>query len=287
VPPKRGARAECVEDDGLGVKPAPPHSVKRWRKKYLEMVRAADAVTVTTPYLAKIYRGVGAKQVFVCQNAIDPARWPALVPRTDGFAVGFAGGPGNEKDLELIRPALEWASGEADVEAVIFGGFLDDAEWDVPFGFRRPSSIPREWQRFPWRLIPFTPSYGRYRITLSGLLDVELMPLADTPYNRGRSDLKICEYAMAGALPIVSDAQNYDAWRDTPVLFARDAGEFLEHVRWACAHPDEVRERAAAVRTAVLERRTIEQTAPLWRAAVTGSDTALAGPLDGETRRAC
>jgi hypothetical protein len=41
------------------------------------------------------------------------------------------------------------------------------------------------------------------------------------------------------------------------------------------------------VRTAVLERRTIEQTAPLWRAAVTGSDTALAGPLDGETRRAC
>ena len=46
--------------------------------------------------------------------------------------------------------------------------------------------------------------------------------------------------------------------------FARDAGEFLEHVKWACAHREEARARAAAVRQVVLKRHTIDVTDEQW-----------------------
>lgn len=253
---------------------APPHTAKRWRRKYLELVRAADAVTVTSPQLAAVYRQQGARRVLVIPNAIDPAQWPdPPVRKTGAFTVGVACGPGHDRDLQLIRPALEWASRQDGVEVVVFGGWLDRelCGLPLPFAFRyQPGRTPwpAEWRRFRWRHLPFTTSYAEYRATLSGLFDVGLMPLTDTAYNRCRSDLRVCEYAMAGALPVVSDAANYAEWKSTTVLFAQDAGGFREQVEWAVTHQDEARERAAAVRAAVLERRTIEQTAPLWRAAV-------------------
>ncbi|SRR6266851_8326508 len=226
-----------------------------WQSKYASMIRAADAVTVASPALADVYCDSGAKEVFVVSNSIDPTQWESTIPiRPDVFAIGYAGGPGHEDSLELIRPALQWASAQdvqEDLHVVLYGIGRAPAGWN-----------------FPYALAPYTPSYAEYRGTLTEQFDVGLMPLTDTPYNRGRSDLKLMEYAMAGALPIVQDMPNYAEWRDTPVLFARDADEFTEHVQWAATHRDEVRERADAVREIVLRTRTISHTIERWRAAV-------------------
>jgi hypothetical protein len=236
-------------------RPLTGRDLDAWRADYRDMVAAAAAVTVPTQALADVYREAGAREVYVIANAVDPAQLHEPARWFESFGVGYAGGSGHEDSLELIRRALEWAAGEPDVESVIFGANEDEA-------------LTRGGD---WRFcdhLSWTASYADYQYQLSGLFDVGLMPLAEGEYNRGRSDLKVCEYAMAGALPIVQDCENYAAWRDTPVLFARDADEFLEHVQWAVAHRGEVRERAMAAREYVLRERTIERTLPLWREAL-------------------
>lgn len=252
-----------------------PDETVEWRGKYVEMVRAADAVTVATPYLADRYRAAGARQVFICPNAIDPDQWVADPWRPgdenplrspDRFTVGYAGGPGHEDDLGLVKNALRWVSYQQDAEAVIFGAFNRHL---TPDGRGLETKIPAGWGGCPWRYVDFTPRYDVYRYKLTGLLDVGLMPLyPGSDRNRGRSDLKICELAMAGALPIVSDVPNYQSWKDTPVLFARGPGDFRTHVEWAAANRDEVRERAMAVREIVLRDRAMPDAVEPWRVAV-------------------
>jgi hypothetical protein len=241
----------------------PRKESERWLAEYREMLRAADAVTVPTAALVDVYHEAGARHVFVVPNAIDPAHWAEPAKQRSVFTVGYAGGPGHDDCLELIRPALKWASGQPGVEAVLFGA--DNACRSI--AGVSIVTVPPEWE-FPCRRLEWTPSYDKYRSRLTGLLDVGLMPLTDGAYNRGRSDLKILEYAMSGALPIVQDCDNYAAWRGSPVLFARGADEFTAQVQWAVGHPAEVRERAAALRELVLRTRTIDQTIPMWRAAL-------------------
>jgi hypothetical protein len=251
------------EADSVNVVRASRPVSQQWVAAYKEMVRAADAVTVSTPYLADRYRAAGARKVFVCPNAIDPEQWIESPWREDDtFTVGFAGGPGHDDDLALIKSSLMWASAQESTEAVIFGGFYSGGN-ELPQAHR-----PSGWRGFAWRHVPFTPRYEVYRYHLTGLLDVGLVPLTWAAHNRGRSDLKIAELAMAGTLPIVSDVPNYASWKDTPVLFARDAGDFRRKVEWAVSHRDEVRERAIALRGVVLRERAAPAALEPWQMAL-------------------
>lgn len=71
---------------------------------------------------------------------------------------------------------------------------------------------------------------------------------------------------MAGALPIVSEAEPYRPWFGrVPVAASPD--DFVELVQWAYEHRAEVREQAATARAYVLSERTIEESVGRWREA--------------------
>jgi hypothetical protein len=145
---------------------------------------------------------------------------------------------------------------------------------------RRVAARGASW-RFPYEHVPWTNDVGAYQASI-GRLDVGLCPIIPNAFANLRADQKLMEYAMAGALPIVSDGPVYEAWRDTPVLFARDSDEFLAHVHWAATHRDEVYERAMAVRELVLRDRSMPAAVEPWRVAVVEA-VVEAGGVEGRT----
>jgi hypothetical protein len=256
-------------------------------------------VIVSCEALAELYEPINA-HVYVARNAIDPADWPEPTkPRRDVFRVGFAGSSSHASDLHLVVDALRWASEREGLEAVVVGFDPGDVAPEKDLLAVRRIIERRERSRdaatrqrllreaseyvdrhrarwsFPLTLVPWTNKLARYRRNLGGL-DIALCPVDETAssFARWRSDVKVLELAMSGALPIISDARCYAEWREVlPV--ARDAAEFLDLVQWAASHPAEVRARRAALREHVLATRTIETEVEAWRAAIEGAPQAL------------
>lgn len=227
----------------------------RWSPS-LEMARAcaqeADAVIVSTPFLGLVYRRWNPN-VFVCRNSVEPADWPELQPRTDGeFRVVFAASP-NPRDTRRIRPAMEWVASRKDGEAVVIGQKVD---WKGVRSVDWVTSLPvlRE------VLVKLAP-------------DVGLRPLELTRFAAGKSDLKVLEYAMCGALSIVTPGRPYADWQGI-VGFAHTADEFLSEVKLAYQDRQLTRGLADVARNVVLTSRTIEVEAQSWASALRSSSAA-------------
>lgn len=234
------------------VKDTPPgrYSVEQHRAT----VEQADGVIVTTERLAKIYRPLNPN-VFVCPNQVDPADWPALEKPDDGiFRIGWFASASHGMDLDLVERAFTWAARQPDVEVNLIG-----------IG-RHPSGKPM-YNSFPYKHFSWSNDLGVYKRFLLNL-DVGVAPVVGNPWALCRSDVKALEYAMAGAMPIVSDREPY-AHCEMPGMFrCHDAKSFLLAVQWAVANKDEVRALALEARDYVLAERTVEANIHRWAEAV-------------------
>jgi len=148
--------------------------------------RAAHGVQTSTHLLAAKLRQWNP-EVAVFPNGI--ADLPAFAPRpAGGEVVLFFGALNRMKDWPPIMPALNRVLAEASrpvrVEVVGDQGFFD--------------ALETERKRF-------TPvcGYPDYRARLQSA-DIALMPLADSPFRRMKSDLKFIEAAAAGAVTLAS-----------------------------------------------------------------------------------
>jgi glycosyltransferase involved in cell wall biosynthesis len=247
-----------VDDDYIS--PAFDKTIRSWglntvadqwspeeRAGHRQLVREADAVICATPYLADRYAELN-ENVHVCLNTVDPADW-APPPRRDPttpLRIGWAAGKQHWPDAELIEPALRWASKQRGVEVVVIG-----VEPDFDFDYVH---------------VPFTPTLQTYRDWL-GVLDIGLAPVKGGAMNDAKSDLKMLEYTMAGALTIASCRPAYVSTirhGETGVL-AKSPREFLHYVQEAVRDEDT---RLALVRNAaryVASCRLASQNADAYR----------------------
>lgn len=229
---------------GARIQDEHPHSNQghRW------IVEHADGVIVTTPVLADAY-GQHNRNVHICRNSIDPDDWPELVKPDDGvFRIGWYASLSHDRDAPLVRRALSWASRQPNVEVVTVG--LDPAGWDFAH------------VNVPWE------HHVVLRASLMRL-DVGVAPIVRSSMSSARSDLKVLEYLMAGALPVVSGEAPYEGWRDVPFcLMAWTAADFEERIRWCVRNRDEVRALAREGREFVLAERTFGTEIGAWRTAI-------------------
>lgn len=225
-----------------------PHSNQghRW------VVEHADGVIVTNDVLADAYRQHNPN-VHVCRNSIDPDDWPELAKPDDGvLRFGWYASLSHDRDAPLVRKALSWASRQPNVEVVTIG--LDPVGWD----FTRT--------HYPWE----------HHVSLRSklmLLDVGLAPVQRTAMADARSDLKILEHAMAGAVTIASDAPPYKWWKDRPAMLAYNDREFMDYVQFCVKNRDGVREMGRLAREQVLADRTFATEIGAWRGALASVET--------------
>ncbi len=162
----------------------------------LRLTKLADLTTTPSYVLAERYRAAGAGQVAVIENHLDGELDGFGVKAAhEGIVVGWMAGAEHERDLS-------WLGIVAVLEELL------DRHPElrvVTIGLRLPLRSPRYEHR------PKVP-FGQI-LTAMADFDIGIAPLADTPFNHARSDIKLKEYAAVGA-----------AWLASPIGAYRDAG---------------------------------------------------------------
>lgn len=169
----------------------PPDS--RTRLKYA--LEHCDRLVVSTDYLAESYRNLIA-DIRVVPNLIPGETWlslPKLKRTSVRPRIGWAGGTTHQGDLVLLKEVIEATRTEADW--IFFGMCPEDIK-------------PLLAEYHPLVKLSEYPAY------LAGLnLDIAVAPLAETPFNRGKSNLRLLEYGILG-LPVV--CTDIDPYRNSP-----------------------------------------------------------------------
>lgn len=196
-----------------------PHHWPAYPESGFRAFRGVHAVTVSTPALADMMRQWNP-HVQVFPNAI-PALPPieqavpkGPVPRIFFGALNRAGDWGPIRD-ELVSAAQALGQG-AHWVVIHDRAFFDTLPADIPKTFH-PTLPPQA-----------------YLAQLASC-DISLLPLADTPFNRLKSDLKFIESCAAGAVPVCS-----------PTVYA----ERPEHLEIGCFVLEPAQWRAALLRLA-------------------------------------
>ena len=202
--------------------------------------RGVHAIQTSTPALADILR-TRNPEVAVFPNMIRtlPEVRNFLDP---GRITLFFGALNRENDWAPLMPALN-AVAEKMGERLRFCVVHDQ-------GFFNALQTPHK---------QFTPTcdYETYMVLLSQC-EISFMPLADTPFNRAKSDLKFIEAGACRVASLASRIVYADSIEDgrTGLLF-RDAEELRDRLQRLVAMPDLARTLGSAARGYVVSERML------------------------------
>jgi GT2 family glycosyltransferase/glycosyltransferase involved in cell wall biosynthesis len=176
-----------------------------------------DTLVVSTPNLAEHFAPWHQK-IVVIENGLDDALWDIelrTTPREGRVRAGWAGANQHFGDLAWLESVV--AETSAHVDWVFLGA--------VPDALARHAC-----ERHPMVPIDKYPSF------LAGLqLDIAIAPLADHPFNRAKSNIKVLEYGRLGIPVLASAIEPYantpaitlpnktTSWRDALMALAADA----------------------------------------------------------------
>ncbi len=172
------------------------------------LLRIVDLVTTPSPHLAELLQRDGAARTVVIPNYL-PQAWlnPDRIA-SRGVTIGWTAGLEHQTDAEqlpIVAVLQRLLDERDDVNVIAFGlklGLRSDRYTHVPF-------IPLE---------ALTSQLVRF--------DIGIAPLADIPFNRTRSDVKLKEYAAAGVPWLASPIGPYVG------LGEQQGGRLVADDRW-------------------------------------------------------
>ncbi|HYV16486.1 MAG TPA: glycosyltransferase [Conexibacter sp.] len=249
-----GAAVGFDEDDNIADAPIGLEDrtgqswLQRSRRNFDQMLTLApdvDLVTTPSPHLAARFAAAGAENVHVVDNYL-PEAFARVAPRGhEGIVIGWHAGDEHLIDAEalgletLLRRLLD---AHPDVHVVTV-----NVELNVEHErYHHEETVPFE--RLTQRLADF---------------DVGIVPLADIPFNLGRSNVKAREYAAAGVPWLASPVGAYRELgeREGGLLVAQD--EWFDALSRLIGSSHERAEQAKRAK-AWAQRETMEQAAEVW-----------------------
>jgi glycosyltransferase involved in cell wall biosynthesis len=252
-----------LDDDLLNVDPASLASRRYYddrgvRERLLANIRSADAITVSTDYLANVVRteyGVDAP-IHVLPNCLDPAVFDLEpVDHAGPVTIGWAGSDTHRGDFEHARkPLKRWFARNPAVGFQTMG---------VPYGWL----VGRPGREKLWT--PVWDGPNAYMRELDW--QIGLAPLANNQFNRCKSPLKALEYAARGIVVVASDVEPYRGFvrhGQTGFLVQRDH-EWAQYLD-ALVTDTDLRARMAGAAREQAREWTIEQHIDLWEKAYRG-----------------
>lgn len=221
------------------------------RSRLRRALALCDRLVVSTPYLAEVCQDF-IQDIVIVPNRLQRAPWKKLTAlRNQGRKprVGWAGAQQHKGDLDLIETVVKALGNE--VEWVFMGMCTAEIR---PFlhefhGFVKIDDYPAK---------------------LAGLsLDLALAPLEETPFNRGKSNLRLLEYGALGWPVVCTDIDPYRI-ADAPVTRLPNIAEaWIETIRTKIANPQELGEDGQRLRNWVHDGFILEDHLDEWVAALT------------------
>lgn len=219
-----------------------------------ELLSASAEAWFATQALAECYPIV-RNRAFVVENSIDPGLWSNWPQRKSapstpaGTRLLYMGTGTHEADFALIRPSLEqlWIrnAGQFDVTLIGVAAEVEPAPWLTHM-------IP------PRACTPY-PKFVEW-LREQGPFDVGIAPLADTPFNRVKSDIKLLDYSAMGLRALVSDLP---AYRTDPAFQSAIVTDWLEALSDVVDSPDHGRAETEAAVAHIWLNRTTRRTADI------------------------
>ena len=245
-----------VDDAFAALDNHPEAAIYAPRAAALERAIAASAETwFSSEPLAELYGRIAGRRR-IARNAIDPRLWrdwrhPRPAPfQGDRVRMLYMGTHTHAADWALIRPALDrlWETHEGRFDVTLIGVATEVA----PAPWLQRLSPPPE-------AIPY-PRFVRW-LRGQGPFDIGLAPLAETRFNRAKSDIKLLDYAALGLLPVVSRGPAYEADAGMADL-AIVTDDWHTELAGVIDDRDPARDRAVALHARLWATRTVSRIAP-------------------------
>ena len=226
---------------------------KKNRDGFASILRAVDAVTVTTPALAEKMRAHNPN-VYVLPNQMNLEDW--LVephpPEPGKVLFGWAGSASHKEDLLPMRPVFAEVLRRVPEAHLVIIGF--------------PEIAPR--MHLPTDRVHYIPwgNLASYKSWLASL-DVILAPSKDTPFNRCKSDIRVMEAWLCGRPVVASEATYGDTVRAAGGGFvARNTKDWIDLTAQLLRNELLRRQFGEAGMKYVIEQRTYRKNADKWEA---------------------
>jgi glycosyltransferase involved in cell wall biosynthesis len=210
------------------------------------VMRVAHTVVAGNDYLARRARQAGARHVEIVPTAIDLERYCDLpaAPVSDDATIGWIGIPLNAHYLTILEPALRAVAADARIKLHVVG-----------------APVPPELAGVPAESFPWSEDSEIARIAA---FDIGIMPLHDTPWERGKCAYKLLQVMAAGkpviASPVGANAQVVR--HGVNGFLADTSDEWAEALRTLAADPGLRRRMGAEARRTVEDHYSTALVAP-------------------------
>jgi len=152
-------------------------------KKIEKLMSFSTVVIVGNKYIAEYAMEAGAKQVEILPTVVDADIYVQKNCKGNkNFTIGWIGSPTTSRYLNVATPALNQLCQNTDVQFSAIGALEKDMV-EIPV------------QLIPWQEKTEVHELNRF--------DVGIMPLPDTPWERGKCGFKLIQY-MAAGLPVIA-----------------------------------------------------------------------------------
>jgi len=185
-----------------------------YRALAVEQFKHADAMIVSTQYLAEVYRDLN-ENIHVVHNSLDFNIWNRVQKKANGklVKIGWMGGASHDEDIRLIEPVIKSILAKHKNVRFVFVHGIPKFLRDVP-GVEAVEKFTRI-DKYPG----FLGKRG---------FDIGIAPLVDNAFNRGKSNLRWLEYA---GMHVPCVASNVGHFKETlrhgeDALLADTPGDF-------------------------------------------------------------
>lgn len=203
-----------------------------------------DRMVASTDFLAEAYRHF-IPDIRVVPNRLSQEVWLPLESRkrtANKPRIGWAGSATHQGDLVLLKEIIEQTR--------------DEADW-IFFGM-----CPNDIRPLLFEYHPFTP-FQDYPAHLAALnLDIAVAPLAEIPFNQGKSNLRLLEYGVLG-IPVV--CTDIDPYRPSPACCVENTPQAWVAALRERIHNADARElEGATMRSWVRQHYLLEDYLDEW-----------------------
>ena len=213
--------------------------------KKIERIMARSSVVVAgNQYIADHAKKNRVTRVEILPTVLDLSKYRVKETYDSScFIIGWVGSPSTSRHLNIAARALTEYCRNENVE------------------FRAMGALQSDLDEIPGKLIPWNAETETEALTR---FDVGIMPLPNTPWERGKCGFKIIQY-MAAGLPVIASPVGVNSEiveHGVNGFLARDTNEWIKYFEILKDDPDFGRKMGARGRKKVEENYSLDVIAP-------------------------